>query len=311
MNKSMLEVKKLVKSYGNLKVLKGIDFTIEKGSVFGFLGRNGAGKSTTMNIMTGLIDFQGGQILLEGQNLREKRELLREKIGYLPENPVFYPYMNAYEYLGFIADLSHYPVNQTKARIAELLELVQLKTAAKRRVGGYSRGMKQRLGFAVALLNHPEYLFLDEPTSALDPEGRMEMLQLIEQLKESDITVFLSTHILADVERVCDRVGILHEGEIKLTENMADLRHKYLQPIFDMEFEGDAVQLQSLLQLPWVQNVQIDGSKIAVFVKDIAAGKSELPKLIASSGLPLLAYKIRQTTLEDIFIRMVKQDENL
>lgn len=307
----MLEVRNLVKRYGHLTVLKGIDFTVEKGSVFGFLGRNGAGKSTTMNIITGLIDFQDGEVLLEGQNLREKKELLRDKIGYLPENPVFYQYMNAYEYLSLIADLSHYPTNQTRQRIDELLEMVQLKTAAKRRVGGYSRGMKQRLGFAVALFNSPEYLFLDEPTSALDPEGRMEMLQLIEQMKESGITVFLSTHILGDVERICDRVGILHEGEIKLTESMADLSHKYLQPIFDLEVEGEVSRLQGLKSLNWVQNLQFEGSKVTVHVTDLATGKLELPKAIASYGLPLLSYQIRQTTLEDIFIRMVKQDENV
>lgn len=307
----MLEVKHLVKRYGHLTVLKGIDFTVEKGNVFGFLGRNGAGKSTTMNIITGLIDFQDGEVLLEGQNLREKKELLRDKIGYLPENPVFYQYMNAYEYLNLIADLSHYPVNQTRQRIEELLEMVQLKTAAKRRVGGYSRGMRQRLGFAVALFNRPEYLFLDEPTSALDPEGRMEMLQLIEQMKESGITVFLSTHILADVERVCDRVGILHEGEIKLTESMTGLRQNYLQPIFDLEVEGDASLLKGLKSLDWVQNLQFDGSKVAVHVTNLATGKLELPKAIAGYDVPLLSYQIRQTTLEDIFIRMVNQDENI
>lgn len=308
----MIEVKGLVKRYGNFTVLKGIDFTVEKGSVFGFLGQNGAGKSTTMNIMTGLIDFQGGQVVMDGLNLQTHKNLLRQRIGYLPENPVFYGYMNAYEYLRFIADVSQYPAHQVTKRVDELLELVQLKQAAKRRVGGYSRGMKQRLGLAIALFNEPDYLFLDEPTSALDPEGRMEMLTLMEAFKESATTVFLSTHILADVERVCDRVSILHQGEIKLTEKMADLQQRYLQPIFDLEVDGNPTALLRQAEpLPWVEKVAVEGNKAAVHVNDIGIGQRELPKVIADSGLPLRSYQIRQTTLEDIFLRMVKQDGNL
>ncbi|AZR72103.1 multidrug ABC transporter ATP-binding protein [Anoxybacter fermentans] len=307
----MLEVKNLIKRYGNFTVLKGINFTIEKGSVFGFLGPNGAGKSTTMNILTGLIDYEEGQIFLDGQDFGKNKETLRLRIGYLPENPIYYPYMNAYEYLWMIGDLSGYPVNQIKKRIDELLKLVGLKDAARRRVGGYSRGMKQRLGLAVALFNHPDYLFLDEPTSALDPEGRLEMLKLMEELKELKITVFLSTHILADVERVCDKVSILHKGEIKLTETMVDLRKKFIQPIFDLEMEGNLEEIKDeLKRLEWVEEVHIDESKIAVYVTDLEIGKKELPQVIGRLKMPLISYKIRQTTLEDIFIRMVKRDEN-
>lgn len=309
----MMEVKHLVKRYGNYTVLKGIDFSVEKGSVFGFLGQNGAGKSTTMNILTGLTDFQEGQVVVDGLDLASQRDSLRKRIGYLPENPVFYGYMNAYEYLRFIADIGSYPANRVAKRIDEMLELVQLVPAAKRRIGGYSRGMKQRLGLAVALFHEPAYLFLDEPTSALDPEGRLEMLRLMEACKESAMTVFLSTHILADAERVCDRVSILHQGEIRLTERMKDLQQRYLQPIFDLELEGG--DLTSLCRqaggLDWVERVSIDGTKVSVHVTDIGVGKRELPKVIAETGLPLRSYQIRQTTLEELFIRMVKRDGNL
>lgn len=307
----MLEVKNLVKRYGNHKVLKGINFTIEKGTVFGFLGQNGAGKSTTMNILTGLIDYQDGQILFEGQDFEANRETLLRRIGYLPENPVFYNYMNAYEYLRMIGDLSDFPAREMQKRIDELLELVQLKSAAKRRVGGYSRGMKQRLGLAVALFNHPDLLFLDEPTSALDPEGRKDLLELLADLKESEITVFLSTHILADVERVCDRVSILHQGEIKWTEQMTDLRQHFIQPIFDLEFEGEVSNLLSKIEpQPWVEQVRLEDSKLSVYVSDLETAKRELMSIVGQFKLPLVSYLIRQSTLEDVFIRMVKTDEN-
>lgn len=311
----MLKVKELVKCYGNLTVLKGINLTIETGEVFGFLGPNGAGKSTMMNILTGLIDFQSGQISLDGQDFIKHKKTLRRKMGYLPEHPVFYNYMNAFEYLKMIGDLSGFPVDKIKGRIEQLLEMVQLKDAAKRRIGGYSRGMKQRLGLAIALFNYPEYLFLDEPTSALDPEGRLDMLQLIEGLKEAEITVFLSTHILADVERVCDRVSILHQGEIKMTEKMVDLRQRYIQPIFDLEIDGSFDQVkEELIKLEWVERVfqaEEESSHLAVFVKDLERGKRELPGFIGQHELPLLSYLIRQTTLEDIFIRMVNGHEDL
>ncbi len=303
----MLQVKNLVKNYGSVMVLKGINFSIGAGTVFGFLGPNGAGKSTTMNVLTGLIDFQDGQVLIDGLDLRKNKDALRQRIGYLPENPVYYGYMNAPEYLRMIGDLSCYPQKEISKRIDELLELVQLTDVTRRRIGKYSRGMKQRLGLAVALFNHPQYLFLDEPTSALDPQGRMDMLNLVEQLKNLEITVFLSTHILADVERVCDRVSILHQGEIRLTEDMNELRQKFIQPIFDLEVTGqlDAI-LTKFSGLDWVQDVKVEDSQLSVYVSDPEMAKYKLPEVIADFNLGLVSYKIRQITLEDIFVRMVK-----
>lgn len=307
----MLEVKNLVKRYGNFSVLKGISFFVEKGSVLGFLGPNGAGKSTTMNILTGMIDFQEGQIIFDGLDLKKEKESIRRKVGYLPENPVYYSYMNADEYLQMIGQISQFPADKLTSRISELLDLVDLKKARKRRIGGYSRGMKQRLGLAVALFNDPEYLFLDEPTSALDPEGRADMINLMEDLRTMKIIVFLSTHILADVERVCDRVSILHNGEIKLTEKMEDLQG-FIQPIFDIELEGQVDSLkEELSKSIWIEQVVADESTLTVFVKDLERGKRELPVMIGRSGASLVSYRIRQTTLEDIFIRMVRDNENI
>jgi ABC-2 type transport system ATP-binding protein len=309
----MLKVVNLKKSYGKLEVLNGISFEIKKGTVYGFLGQNGAGKSTTMNILTGLIDYNDGEIYIDGKDFKSHRFELIKKIGYLTENPVFYNYMNAYEYLSFLGEVSGYKHDKIKSRIDELLELVKLKDAAGRRVGGYSRGMKQRLGVAIAMFNHPEILFLDEPTSALDPGGRIDMMDLIEELKEQNTTVFLSTHILSDVERVCDEVSILHQGKIILSDKLEVLKNKYIQPIYDIEFEKNCNSIKDALsKLDWVQNVQMEGrKKLSVYVEDINTANSRLIRELPIEENHILSFQLRKNNLEDIFMRMVKSDGNI
>lgn len=304
----MIEVNNLVKKYGEFDVLQSIDFKVEKGLVFGFLGKNGAGKSTTMNILTGLIGFNSGQIKFEGLDFTKNKGKIMQSIGYLTENPIFYEYMTAVEYLSFIAELSNY-AGSRKKRIDELLEQVKLTEAKGRKVGGYSRGMKQRLGLAVALFNHPKYLFLDEPTSALDPQGRLEMVDLISQLKGNEITVFLSTHILSDVERVCDEVSILDKGKILVTENLKKLQQEYIQPIFDISFEEECGEVaKSLEELSWVENVKLDNRKISVYAQDMNLAKERLMGELIKHKNPVLNYQVRQGNLEDIFIRMVNNN---
>lgn len=303
----MIEVKNLVKKYGQFEVLKSIDFSVDKGTVFGFLGKNGVGKSTTMNILTGLIGFNSGEIKFEGLDFVKNKGKIMQSIGYLTENPVFYEYMTAVEYLNFIAEVSDYDKNSRSKRIEELLEQVKLTEAKNRKVGGYSRGMKQRLGLAVALFNHPKYLFLDEPTSALDPQGRLEMVELISDLKGKDITVFLSTHILSDVERVCDEVSIMDKGNILLTKNLKDLQKEFIQPIFDITFEEECNVIAETLQgLSWVDNIKnVDTRKISVYAKDMDIAKQNLMGELVKFKNPVINYQIRQGNLEDIFIRMV------
>lgn len=306
----MIKVVGLKKSYGRLEALKSISFEVEKGSVFGFIGRNGAGKTTTMNILTGLIKFNGGKIFIKGKDfLKNKQELVRS-IGYLPETPTFYNYMNAYEYLNFIARILGCDLKKTRKSVGKLLEMVKLTKQGKRRIGGYSRGMKQRLALAVAFMNSPEILFLDEPASALDPEGRVEMLELIESLKDNKITIFLSTHILNDAERVCDRICIIDEGKILLTKNLSELHETYIQPIFDVEFEEDPKNEVDLLKkLSWIESIKENGRRISIYVKDIDYAKSEILKEISKLNTNVTSYQIRKSTLEDIFMRIVSKNE--
>jgi len=308
----MIKVTGLKKSYGKTLALKSISFEVGRGSVFGFIGRNGAGKTTTMNILTGLMRFDKGEILIMDRDFKQYKNELIKKIGYLPETPTFYDYMNAYEYLGFIGRIIGCDLEGIKKRTDELLELVGLDKKGKRKIGGYSRGMKQRLALATAIFKEPEILFLDEPSSALDPEGRLEMLDLIDDLKDNKITIFLSTHILSDAERVCDTICIIDEGEIILTEKLSRLYEKYIQPVFDIEFEGVPKSEASLLRkLEWVDNIVENGKKLSLQVKDIKQAKKEILSELSKLDMNIISYQIRKRNLEDIFIGLVGKRENI
>lgn len=308
----MLKITNLKKKFGKLEVLNGINFTVDKGEIHGFLGENGAGKTTTMNILTGLMNFDEGQIYVDGIDFRKNKRQLLSRIGYLPQDPMFYNYMNAYEYLNFIGGISGMSRKSIRENSEYLLGVVKLKDAAKRRVGNYSGGMKQRFGMAVALFNNPEILFLDEPTSALDPEGRAEVLELIQRLKNQGKTIFLSTHILNDVERVCDEVSIIHQGKILVSQGLEELKENYIKPIYDIEFEGNCKGVRGILtKEEWIADVIIDKNKAAVYVKDINIAKENLFKIVGALNNSVLSFNLRKSNLEDIFLRLVNENEHI
>ena len=195
----MLKMHDLHKSYGAFEVLKGLEMNVNKGDIYGFLGRNGCGKTTTMNIVSNIIPKDSGEITFGIEKC---------KVGYLPETPSLFTYMNGYEYLDYISACCNYQGDKKK-RIDEVITLVGMAEGGKRRIKGYSRGMNQRLGIAAAIFNNPDLLILDEPTSALDPQGRAEVMSIIKQLSDMGTTIILCTHILSDVERVANRIGIV------------------------------------------------------------------------------------------------------
>ncbi|MCL2228168.1 MAG: ABC transporter ATP-binding protein [Oscillospiraceae bacterium] len=213
----MLKITGLTKSYKGFQVLAGLDMNIEKGDVYGFIGTNGCGKTTTMNIICNIIPKDEGEIAFENQDV---------KIGFLPESPELYRYMNGYEYLDFIGACCEYD-GDINARTNEVLTLTGMLGGAKRLIGGYSRGMNQRIGIAAALYSRPDLLILDEPTSALDPEGRAEVMEIIKKLAETGSTIILCTHILADIERVANKVGILRNGQMAVEGAIFDVKKKY------------------------------------------------------------------------------------
>jgi ABC-2 type transport system ATP-binding protein len=212
--------------------LQGLDLEVGAGEVFGFLGPNGAGKTTTMNVLLGFIPPTGGTASLFGIDVRQP--IARQRIGYLPELTYYYKFLTAEELLHFYAKIFGIERAEADKRIANLLKLVELEHAAKRPIKSYSKGMQQRVGLAQALINNPDLLVLDEPTSGLDPLGRMKVREIIQRLKNEGKTVFFSSHELGEVETVCDRVAIVHQGELKAVGTVAEISagHENLEKAF-------------------------------------------------------------------------------
>ena len=211
-NKYILEINDLEKSFGDKKVLKGVNLKIPQRKVFGFVGKNGAGKTTTMKMVLGLMTPNKGEIFVNGERVTYGNNKTNRYIGYLPDVPEYYSFMTPREYLKFCGEITDMKKDDIKTRSEELLKLVGLGDE-KHRIKGFSRGMKQRLGIAQALLNKPKLLICDEPTSALDPVGRKEILDILVSAKE-ETTILFSTHILSDVEHICDEMALLNDGRI-------------------------------------------------------------------------------------------------
>jgi len=205
--------------------VNNLSLTVSAGEVFGFLGPNGAGKTTTMNVLLGFVNATGGEARLFDVNVREP--IARQRIGYLPELTYYYKFLTAEELLRFYARVFGIPRGKADQRIATLVKLVELEHACQRPIKTYSKGMQQRVGLAQALINNPDLLILDEPTSGLDPLGRMKVREIIQRLKQEGKTVFFSSHELGEVETVCDRVAIIHQGELKVEGKVSDLVTRY------------------------------------------------------------------------------------
>ena len=303
----------LFKNFGKVTAVDDLSLIVDQGTAFGFLGPNGAGKTTTLRMFTGLAEPTGGRMWVAGEDVSGRSLQLRSKVGYLPESPAFYGWMTGREFLSFTGELYGFRPKDAKSRAGELLEQVNLTDASDRKVKGYSRGMQQRLGLAQALVHRPEVLFLDEPASALDPMGRRDMLETMVSLK-GQTTVFVSTHILADVERVCDHVAIINHGKMVTQGSIEELRSRRRQSIFEMEFEGGQEALASeLANISWVVSTESlergDRQVLRVDVNDVDAARKELPRLAYESGLTLLRYELAEASLEDIFMELVGEQE--
>lgn len=298
----MIEISGLRKSYKNFEVLKGLDMTVGSGEVFGFIGRNGCGKSTTMNILTGLLEKDSGSVRINGGEVSWAGRL---PIGYLPESPAIFEYMTCKQYLDYIGASCRYP-GDIAQRTAEVIEIIGLTGAENRRVGGYSRGMKQRVGMGAAIYANYDIVILDEPTSALDPEGRAEVMQIIETLKQMGKTVLLSTHILTDVERVADRVGILNDGRMVETGTLPELYQKYSSDIICFELAEPSQPLcDNLLQTDFVASFRSDQKTYYVQIKgDITAGGQKLFRFLADRPEQVVRFEQHTTTLEQIYLKL-------
>ena len=299
-----VELRGLTKLYGRHAALDGVDLTVPAGAIFGFLGPNGAGKTTTLRILGGLARPSAGSATVLGHDVQRATNEVRSQVGFLPDVPGFYPWMTASEFLRFAGRLFGLEPQTLEARVAALLDLAGLR-GVEARVGTFSRGMKQRLGVAQALVNAPRLLLLDEPTSALDPIGRKEVLDMIAALA-GRTTVFFSTHILADVERVCDTLAILDRGRVVEQASIDELkrRHGRGQRLL-VEVDDPTRLAQALVSLPWVGLIERDGATLRLTVGDLAVAERELPAVIAAAGLGLRRLEADEVSLEEVFVELV------
>lgn len=300
----MLKIKDLDKSVGTRKILKSININVEEGMIYGFIGHNGAGKTTTMKSIVGLTGFESGEIIIDGKAYRNKVSI-GQTIGYLPESPSFYGYMTAFEYLTYVSG------GQDKKTILDIIERVGLGKARKKRISTYSRGMKQRLGMGAAMIHHPKLMIMDEPTSALDPAGRYELFDMIKTLRDEGSTIILSTHILDDVERVSDRIGIIKEGQVLSEDTVGNVLSKYVHPIFDVDLRVgneniDKMTLESLKEKTWINQVDWELNRLTITVGDMESGEVEILKTLAETGLPVIGFQKRKPTLEEVFMKEIR-----
>ncbi|MEW5827072.1 MAG: ABC transporter ATP-binding protein [Candidatus Bipolaricaulota bacterium] len=299
----------LVKRYerGRVAALSGLDLDVPQGSVFGFLGPNGAGKTTAIKVFTGLTRPSSGEAWVAGEPVTGASLALRAQIGYLSQDQRFGSWMTGREILVFAGRLFGAGREAARRRADELLEMSGLATAGRRRVGGYSGGMVQRLGIAQAVVSSPRVLFLDEPCASLDPLGRRDVLDFIARLR-GQATVLMSTHILADVERVCDTVGIIHRGVMVATAKTAELGQTVAPPVLALDFEtadGAAAFSSAWDAGHALASVSINGAHVELRAPHLGAARAAALALVAAHGLPLTRLETRSASLEDIFVQLV------
>ena len=305
---TVIEIKGLKKTFGETTVLNGIDCNVHLGSVHGFLGPNGSGKTTTIKTLLGLYKADAGEIRLfnEPINFGNMQPFLAN-IGYLPQDPVFPEQYTGFEVMELIANLYKIPTTEKILRIKELLKHFDLFNAGHRLVKNYSRGMKQRLGLATVWLPRPKLMILDEPVSALDPEGRYDVLEKIKEVK-GESAVFFSSHILADVERVADQVTIIAHGQVLLASSIEDIRSKYESSTFSVKLPFEKLEQASLLlaQMPDILTVERAENQLVLQAdqnKLESASKTALLKLL-QADIPVLRFSLQEASLEDVFLQL-------
>lgn len=307
----MLEITNLVKQYGKFRAVDGLSLTIEDGSIFGFVGPNGAGKTTTMKIVAGLLTASGGSVVVDGVDVTKKPRKLREKIGYMPDFFGVYDSLKVDEYMDFYAGTYYIPYKERGAIIDNLLELVNLSDKKDAYVDSLSRGMKQRLCLARSLVHDPDVLILDEPASGLDPRARVEMKEVLKQLKTLGKTIIISSHILPELSEMCTTVCIINNGALAahgtVNEIMLGLtKHR----VVEMKPLDNMAGLVTLLR----ENVHV--SELVENVDDVefafAGDDRDLAALVreaVSKDVPLVAFKEKAGNLEDIFMRLTTGEE--
>lgn len=306
----MIEIKNLTKFYGNNAAVKNISFTVKDHEILGFLGPNGAGKSTTMNIITGYLPSSGGKVLIGGTDIAENPSEAKRKIGYLPEIPPVYPDMKVKEYLKFAAGIKGIKGAEKKAQVEDAMEKLKIKDMENRLIRNLSKGYKQRVGFAQALLGNPEYLILDEPTVGLDPSQVVEVRNLIMSLKK-DHTIILSSHILQEIQAVCERVVIISHGEIRAMDTIKHLEDSMgTSVVINIKAEGDREKISACISsvagIGSVTEIIPEGGNVNTY--KISAENDDVRKDILSAlvknDISVSEVSSERPSLEEVFVQL-------
>ncbi|WP_297551097.1 ABC transporter ATP-binding protein [Thermococcus sp.] len=301
--KEAIVVQRLTKTYGNFKAVDNLSFSVFEGEVFGFLGPNGAGKTTTILSMLGIIIPDSGTIKILGTDVMREPIKAKERIGYLPENATLYGELTAWKNLEFFANFYRMGKLEREEKITEVLKTVGLWEVRYRPVKTFSKGMKQRLLLAQALINDPELLILDEPTSGLDPEGVHLVKEVIRDFRESGRTVFFSSHVLSEVEELSDRVGIIVEGKLKALGPLDEIKRRF------MSLEGFEIVVETKEKLPEIEHNDITEIKLMAPNRAIIFARSDirewLSRYLASRGVTIMSLEIKEPSLEDVFLKTI------
>ena len=310
----MIEVKNLVKKYGDHTAVDHLSFQIEKGKIYGFLGPNGAGKSTTMNMITGYIASTEGTVSIDGHDILEEPEKAKKCIGYLPEQPPLYFDMTVLEYMKFAADLKKIPKDKKNTMIEEVMDMVKITDMKNRLIKNLSKGYRQRVGLAQAILGYPEVIILDEPTVGLDPKQIIEIRDLIKSLKKKH-TVILSSHILSEVSAVCDYVLIISHGKLVASDTPDNLgRLAAGSNTLNLLIKGQKENILSLLlEIPGVKEISTErkseeeGWRVSVVTEENRDIREEVFYKMAKEKYPILEMQSQKVSLEEIFLELTEE----
>lgn len=311
----MIEVKNLMKKYGNHVAVDNLSFRVEKGQIYGFLGPNGAGKSTTMNIITGYLAATEGSVTINGKDIVKEPEEAKKSIGYLPELPPLYVDMTVYEYLKFVAELKKVPKAEREEQIADVMDMTQITDMSNRLIKNLSKGYRQRVGLAQAILGYPEVIILDEPSVGLDPKQIIEIRELIRKLAEKH-TVILSSHILSEVSAVCDHIMIISHGKLVASDSPEGLQKLMSGPSeLVLSVKGELEQIKAILtSVEGVDDVEESGEvqDRCAQVKVISHGDVDIREAVffalADARLPIVEMNYNKKSLEDIFLELTQGD---
>lgn len=313
----MIQVKNLVKRYGGHVAVDDLTFTVEPGKIYGFLGPNGAGKTTTMNVMTGYIAADGGTVLIDGHDILKEPLKAKTCIGYLPEVPPLYPDMTVREFLLFAAELKKVSKAERKTRVNELMERLELTEMRDRLIKNLSKGYRQRVGLAQALVGNPKVLILDEPMVGLDPKQIIEMRDLIKGLA-GEHTVILSSHILSEISAVCDHIMIISKGKLAASGSPDELQ-KMMQGTAQLlvtvigereQAENILEQMEQIADFSFENGTEEGSVLIRITVRDDADIRKELSVALAGVGMPVLSMSRSEKSLEDIFLELTQNEES-